>query len=95
MVSELLIDHHDQIIHIKEKRGGKNLGGIIVLNWIDFVEELTTVNDVCTCKSIETFRRTPCVQALTSGFKQAKIKNFVESGIWTHALSDQNLNLAP
>ena len=22
-------------------------------------------------------------------------KNIVESGIWTHALSDQNLNLAP
>ena len=27
--------------------------------------------------------------------KKKKKKNSVESGIWTHALSDQNLNLAP
>ena len=27
--------------------------------------------------------------------KKKKEKGVVESGIWTHALSDQNLNLAP
>jgi hypothetical protein len=38
----------------------------------------------------------PCANSALDHSRKEKVKiNYGESGIWTHALSDQNLNLAP